>query len=541
MRTFAELYDALDQTNATTSKVAAIAQYFEDVAGGDAGPEGRLDAAYAVYFLSGERLKRTVKLGNLHQWARTVAGVEQWVYDACYTAVGDSAETVALLVDAAPGRRIEERWEPRLAEAVRWIRALKGQDDDVQRDAVLGRWACLGSRELYVFTKLMTGALRVGVSKRLVVRALSKWSGVETSVLFHRLMGGWQPTVEGFDGLFDEDQADADASRPYPYFLASPLTGAPSELGEAAEWRAEWKWDGIRGQLIRRAGETWVWSRGEELVTDRFPEIVALAKSLPDGTVLDGEILAARDGVPMPFGELQRRINRKRVGKKLLAEVPVTFMAYDLLEAGGRDMRQVAQRERSSALLALGAVQSGVIPVSESVPFDSWGDLAEARTGSRQRGVEGLMLKRESSVYGVGRPRGDWFKWKVDPLEIDAVMTYAQAGHGRRANLYTDYTFGVWQGEVLVTVAKAYSGLDNAEIRELDKWIRAHTLEKFGPVRSVEAAHVFTLHFENVGDSSRHKSGVAVRFPRISRWRRDKTPEEAGTLEELRALITKPA
>ncbi len=532
MRRFAHLYAALDGTNATTAKLAAMVDYFETAPAAD--------AAWAVFFLCGDRLRSPIGSRDLNAWSAEHAGVADWMFDACYESVGDKAETIALLVDAVPNRAVTEPWRPTLAEAVAWIEARRDEASEQQALALRNAWDGLDVLELFAFNKLITGALRVGVAKRLVVRALAQWSGVPAHAIFHRLMGSWTPTAAAFEALFREDAGDADLSRPYPYFLASPLEHVPAELGPPAGWLAEWKWDGIRGQLVRRGGEAWLWSRGEELVNEQFPEIVAAAGALPDGTVLDGEILAWRDDVPMPFADLQRRIGRKRLGRKMLTDVPCAFMAYDLLEHEGVDWRAQPLTERRSVLEGL-VRDEPVLPCSPLVAFPDWSALEDARAASRDRGVEGLMLKRAASGYGVGRVRGDWWKWKIAPLEIDAVMIYAQPGHGRRAGLHTDYTFALWDEQgVLVPVAKAYSGLDDAEIRELDRWIRRNTLEKFGPVRAVAPEHVFELHFENVAASKRHKSGIAVRFPRIARWRRDRQPHDANRLADLQALITKP-
>ncbi len=529
MRRFAELYEALDASNSTKTKTAAMVAYFADAPAED--------AAWAVFFLCGDRLRSPIRSRDMNEWAAAHAGVTDWMFDACYDAVGDKAETIALLVDAVPNRRVEHPWSPSLAEAVAWIEARRKEAPEAQQAALDEAWSRLDTLELFIFNKLMTGALRVGVAKRLVVRALAEWSGVAAHAIFHRLMGHWTPTAANFNGLFSSDLSDADASRPYPYFLASPLEAEADTLGAAADWFAEWKWDGIRGQLVRRRGEAWLWSRGEELVSTQFPEITAAADGLPDGTVLDGEILAWGDDAPLPFADLQRRIGRKQVGRKLLADVPCRFMAYDLLESEGEDLRSRPLRERRERLESLLGGREA-FSCSPLVPFAAWRELLEARGSSRARRVEGLMLKRAASAYGVGRERGDWWKWKIDPLEIDAVMIYAQSGHGRRASLYTDYTFAVWnEHDTLVPVAKAYSGLDNAEIRELDRWIRANTIDKFGPVRAVAPEQVFQLHFENVAASKRHKSGVAVRFPRIARWRKDKQPADADTLQALKALI----
>ncbi len=526
MRRFASLYDRLDRTNSTQAKVDAIVDYFRTAP--------RADAAWAVFFLSGERLRTPFRARDLVEWTCELAGVDAETFAVSYQEVGDRAETIALLLDAMPHRVVDDPWTPTLAEAAAWVDGLRTLDRPAQRAAFRARQAGLEVHELFVLLKLATGGLRVGVSKRLLVRALSRWSGVDAPVLFHRLMGGAPTTADGFAALFTEDESDADRARPYPFFLASPLERAPDELGDAAEWTAEWKWDGVRGQLVRR-GEVALWSRGEELITAQFPEVVAGAAALPEGVVLDGEVLAWRDEAPLPFAALQRRLNKKRVGRKLLADVPCAFVAYDVLEVDGRDLRDqplTARRERLERIAA-----SAGMRVSPSVPFRDWAELAAARASSRERGVEGLMLKRRTSPYRTGRVRGDWWKWKVDPLEVDAVLLYAEPGHGRRAGLYTDYTFGVWDGGALVPVAKAYSGLVDAEVRELDAWIRRHTVDKFGPVRQVETSHVFELHFDHAARSTRHKAGVALRFPRIARWRRDRAPADANTLADVVALI----
>jgi DNA ligase 1 len=389
-----------------------------------------------------------------------------------------------------------------------------------------------------VWNKLITGAFRVGVSQLLVTRALSKVSGVPAEVIAHRLMGDWQPTLAFFARLISPDAADADISKPYPFCLAHALDGSPEQLGDIADWQAEWKWDGIRSQLIRRAGRTFVWSRGEELVTERYPELKQLGEAIPDGTVIDGEILPWKTGRVLPFGELQRRIGRKTIGKKLLEEVPVVLMGYDLIESEGRDIREQPMAWRRVKLEELAAaVNSTTLVLSPLVETHSWADLAIRRATSREQNVEGLMLKRKTSPYRVGRVTGDWWKWKIGPLTVDAVLIYAQHGSGKRAGLFTDYTFGVWDEGKLVPVAKAYSGLTDAEIRQVDAFVRRNTLDTFGPVRTVRPELVFELGFEGIQPSTRHKSGVAVRFPRMLRWRTDKKPEEADTLANVRKLL----
>lgn len=457
-----------------------------------------------------------------------------WLFEECYHAVGDLAETISLLLP--PATDIVDRPLHRWVEE--FILPLGGEVEEAQRRIVTQAWREMEGAERFVWNKLITGGFRVGVSRALVVRALAVASGVDEPTIAHRLMGSWEPRAELFERLVAPETGDADLSRPYPFFLAYPVDGDPATLGDPGEWQIEWKWDGIRAQLVRRAGETFLWSRGEELVTERFPEIAQAAALLPDGTVLDGEIMPWKDDRPLPFAQLQRRIGRKKLGPRILAEVPVVLICYDLLELGGEDVRErpmAWRRERLDELLAPSPARPRFL-LSPMVDARDWRGIAAARAGAREMGAEGLMIKRRDAAYGVGRRRGSWWKWKVDPYSVDAVMIYAQAGHGRRASLHTDYTFAVWDGPDLVPFAKAYTGLTDAEIRELDGWIRRNTLEKFGPVRAVKPEQVFELAFEGIQPSSRHRSGLAVRFPRILRWRTDKPAAEADTIETLRAL-----
>ena len=527
MRAFASLFSAIDETNATSEKVAALVEYFRT-----ASPQ---DAGWAVHFLSGRRPKRLVGSRKLAAWASSEAGLPPWLFEESYQAVGDLAETITLILpDTGASSELPlSHWvEQRLLP-------LRGEDEDVQREVMVDSWRELDRRERFVWNKLITGSFRMGASQRLVIRALAEMSGVEEGVIAHRLMGAWEPTADFFQRLIAPDTRDADVSRPYPFFLAHPLEGTPSDLGDFADWIAEWKWDGIRAQLIRRAGTSFLWSRGEELLSGRFPEIEDQGALLPEGTVIDGELLPWMDGSPLPFAQLQRRIGRKNLGQKILDEVPATLVAYDLLESNGEDIRSEPLSIRRARLQSLvePVTSSGRLILSPSIDVSSWESLSEARSRAREVGAEGIMLKRLSSAYGVGRRRGDWWKWKVDPLSVDAVLIYAQAGSGRRAGLFTDYTFGVWDGDHLVPFAKAYSGLTDEEMRKVDQFIRRNTLEKFGPVRTVKPELVFELHFEGLQPSSRHKSGIAVRFPRMARWRTDKRPEEADTIERVRSLL----
>jgi DNA ligase 1 len=531
VKRFARLFAELDETTKTSAKVGAMARYFADT--------DPRDAAWAVHFLSGGRFKRLIAARRLAEWAMEAADIRHWLFEECYQAVGDLAETVTLLLPAAT----EEVDRP-LHE---WIEVhllgVAGASDQAQREMLQRSWRELDGIDRFVWNKLITGGFRVGVSQSLVVRALAQASGVDEATIAHRLSGTWEPSAEAYRALIGADTKDADVSRPYPFFLAHPLDGGPESLGDVNDWQLEWKWDGIRAQLVRRRGNTFIWSRGDEAVAERFPELVEAGRLLPDGTVLDGEILPWIDDHPLPFAQLQRRIGRKSLGGKILSEVPVVVVVYDVLELEGEDVRErplAWRRDRLGTLLS--SVRSGGrFMLSPIVEATDWAGAQAARARSRDIGAEGLMLKRRDSAYGVGRKRGPWWKWKVEPFAVDAVMIYAQPGHGRRASLHTDYTFAVWDGEALVPFAKAYTGLTDDEIKQLDAWIRRNTVERFGPVRSVKPEHVFELGFEGIQSSPRHKSGVAVRFPRILRWRTDKRPEDADTIATLRALLEQVA
>jgi len=549
MKRFTELYWRLDATSRTNEKVEALRDYFAS-----APPD---DAACALAVLSGARQLRAVSTAQLRVWAAEATGLDPWIVEECYAHVGDLAETLALLLPDAAGDAGPGAAGIGLAEIMRTtVHELRSADEARKKEVVLDVWRRLAPRERIVWHKLLTGGCRVGVSRTLVARALAEVAGVEPAVMAHRLAG--DPVADGaaFTRLLTAASVPADDRRPYPFFLASALdrTAADdvaADLGAVGDWQAEWKWDGMRAQLVRRGDGVTVWSRGEEPVNDAFPEVVRAGLNLPQGTVLDGELLAVRDGRLLGFAALSKRSGRRRVTKAILADIPCRFVAYDVLESEGIDLRERPLADRRAALERLApecfaallagtgtaAADGDRVFLSPLVTGDSWESLAAHRADSRGRGVEGLMLKRLASGYGVGRTRGDWWKWKIEPLEIDAVLLYAQAGHGRRAGLHSDYTLGVWHEGRLVTIAKAYSGLSDAEIVEVDRIVRATTLEKHGPVRICRPSLVFQLAFEGVAHSTRHKSGVAVRFPRIVRWRKDKEPAEAGHLAELRAMI----
>ncbi|MBT1708649.1 ATP-dependent DNA ligase [Fulvivirgaceae bacterium PWU5] len=522
MKNFANLFTALDQTTKTLGKIDALVNYFRQA------PDA--DKLWAMALLSHRRPKRTVNTTLLATWASAQAGLPLWLFEESYHVVGDLAETITLLLP--PPRTASDE---SLTHWIEFIRALEPLTIEEKQAQIYDAWSRLDHTERFVFNKLITGGFRMGVSQQLMVKALAKHTGTRETVLAHKLMGNWTPDQNTFTQLLEEEQHDI--SRPYPFYLAYALEDDVATLGAPEEWYAEHKWDGIRGQIIVRDRQLFVWSRGEELVTDKYPEYTVMLDLLPDGTVLDGEILPFHEDRPLSFNHLQTRIGRKTLSTKLLREVPVAFVAYDVLEWEGTDLRERPMHDRRAILETICAQPHPTLRLSALVTVDTWEALAAERQRARELVSEGIMLKRKTSSYRTGRRRGDWWKWKIDPLTVDAVMIYAMHGAGRRANLYTDYTFAVWDQGQLVPFTKAYSGLTDDEIRAVDRWIKQNTLERFGPVRSVKPELVFEIAFEGIAKSTRHKSGIALRFPRIRRWRQDKPAAEADTLESLRLLL----
>jgi DNA ligase-1 len=463
-----------------------------------------------------------------------IADLPAWLFEECYHTVGDLAETIALLLpDPAT-----ESANQSLSYFINKFIEIEKQEEAVKKEFITQTWMQLTKEERFVFNKLLTGNFRIGVSQKTIVNALAKTVALEPSVIAHRISGNWDPSATAFEELLGEQAVSLDFSKPYPFYLAYALDDKPGTLGVPDEWQAEWKWDGIRGQMIQRNNEIFVWSRGEELMTEKFPEYHSLQPLLPEGIVLDGEIIPSVDKKPLPFALLQTRIGRKNVTKKHLQDAPIAFFAYDILEYEGQDIREWPLEKRRTLLETIVAkIDHPTLLISPVINFTSWEQLAQLREGSRDMGSEGIMLKRKSSSYQVGRKVGDWWKWKIDPLVIDAVMIYAQKGHGRRSNLYTDYTFAVKDGDKLVSFTKAYSGLTDKEFNEVDSFVKRNSLEKFGPVRTVKPELVFEIAFEGIAASNRHKSGVALRFPRISRWRKDKKPDEINTLDDLKKML----
>ncbi|NOT76045.1 MAG: ATP-dependent DNA ligase [Cyclobacteriaceae bacterium] len=526
MKKFANLFQQIDRTTKTNEKVELLKAYFLSASDED--------KIWALALFTGRRPSTNIKSGQLTEWALEMAGIPLWLYRESYNSVGDMAETISLLlpVSTSSSSKSLNDWFQDLAK-------LKGTSDELKKEFITNAWRQLSPFEIFVFNKLMMGSFRIGVSQTLVIRAVSEATNQEASVVTHRVMGHWDPFRITYKELIQSENPGDQYSRPYPFYLAYAIENTLEDLGEPGDWFAEWKWDGIRAQIIFRNNELYIWSRGEELVTDKFPELSIFSDLIPEGTVLDGEILCFANDKPLPFNVLQTRIGRKNITKKILQEAPVAFIAYDILEFNGKDIRNQSQSQRRDVLERVfnSSRVNSVFRLSSLLPHETWEDLNKLHLLARENVAEGFMIKRKEATYQTGRKKGDWWKWKIDPLSIDAVLIYAQKGHGRRAELYTDYTFAVWDKEKLVPFAKAYSGLTDAEIREVDRFVKQNTLEKFGPVRTVKPQLVFEIGFEGINESSRHKSGIAVRFPRMLRWRKDKPVEEADTLENLKSIL----
>jgi DNA ligase-1 len=526
---FADLVKVLGTSTKTTDKLNALVQYFASA--------DDKDKVWVIALFSGRKPKRAVNTTQLITWCVEAAGLPGWLFGESYHTVGDLAETISLLLpEAISADQISES-KP-LHFYIDTFRQIEKQDESIKKQFIIESWDQMNQNERFVFNKLITGAFRIGVSQKMMVNALAKFTSLEASVIAHRISGNWDPSTTTFAELLNESATITDYSKPYPFYLAYALDADPESLGEPEAWQVEWKWDGIRGQMIKRNNTLFVWSRGEELMTDKFPEYHSLKDVLPDGIVLDGEIIPSIDKKPLPFALLQTRIGRKNVTKKNLQETPITFFAYDLLEYNYEDWRNRPLDERRKQLQAIvEPLTTPTIILSPIVTFSKWEELTELRTTSREMGAEGFMIKRKSSTYQVGRKTGDWWKWKIEPLVIDCVMIYAEKGSGRRSNLYTAYTFAVKDGEKLIPFTRAYSGLTDKEFNEVDSFVKRNAIEKFGPVRTVKPELVFEIAFEGIAASNRHKSGVALRFPRINRWRKDKKPDEINTLDDLKQML----
>lgn len=526
---FSDLIHLIGKSIKTKDKVSALSDFFLEADG--------KDKIWLIALFTHRKPKRIISNVILSKWCCDFSNIPEWLFKECYSSTGDMAETIALLL---PDYSESDRFLNSLSFYLEKMIFLENRSDDVKKEFICEQWMKMNRAERFVFNKLLTGNFRIGVSQSTIIHALSNTYNISKSVLAHRLMGKWDPFTFTFTDLISSNPEEADISKPYPFFLSSPISRNPESLEHLHEWQAEWKWDGIRGQIIKRNNEFFVWSRGEELISEKFPEYNEFASLLPNGTVLDGEIIPILNGKVLSFSLMQTRISRKRLSKQILLKAPISFIAFDILEWEGNDIRDrtlIYRREILRNLIK--AISKTTLIFSEEIQFSTWKHLSSLREISRSNGTEGIMLKKKDSTYQTGRKVGSWWKWKIDPLTIDAVLVYAQKGHGRRSNLYSDYTFAVKDGDKLVTFAKAYSGLNDIEIARVDSFIKKNLLEKFGPVRTVKPELIFEIAFEGIAESKRHKSGIALRFPRISRWREDKRLSDINTLDDLKDMLDK--
>ena len=526
MKRFSQLIQELELSNKTNDKIAALVAYFTEA-------DDR-EKPYVIAMFTGKKPKRPITTALIKQWAIELSGIPEWLFTESYSSVGDLSETIALVLPTA-ANAIDKPLHQWIAE----LAQLQGKTDEEKKAYILDAWNSLNTQERFIFNKLISGNFRIGVSNKMLVNAIAKHSEEDSSKIMCSIMGKWQSNEITYKELIAGAHVNTDNSWPYPFCLAYALETEPQNLGDTNAWQAEWKWDGIRGQIVKRNGELFIWSRGEELVTDQFPELHFLKDELPDGTVLDGEILSIKDGKVQSFSTLQQRLNRKTINKSQLSDAAIGFYTYDILEFEENDIRQESLSARRKILVDIirNLTTKDIALLSPVVKFNSWDELTAIRETARELNSEGLMLKKLDSVFHTGRKRGDWWKWKINPYTVDTVMIYAQKGSGRRANFYTDYTFAVRDGEQLITIAKAYSGLTDKEIKEVNSFVNKNAIEKFGPVRTVKPELVFEIAFEGIAESKRHKAGLALRFPRIARWRKDKKADEINTLDDLRQLL----
>jgi DNA ligase-1 len=525
MKSFAKLISSLDASNSTNDKKEALVQWFNTAS--------EKDKIWPVALFTHRRPKRAVKTSLLRMWAAESAGIPLWLFEESYHIVGDLAEAITLILPKA-----ESGWPYGLDESMRLLHALHNKDEEEKKNFILNAWNSMSSEERFVFNKLITGGFRIGVSEKLIQSALAIHLKKDSADVAFMLTGNWDPLEFTFQQLIDSSSSQNNHSKPYPFYLAYPLEDEAEDLGDIANWQLEWKWDGIRAQLIHRNNEVHLWSRGEELISQSFPEIIDMGSALPQAVVLDGELMAWKDGHPLPFQALQKRLGRKKPGRKTLSDTPVALMVYDLLEWDGKDIRNTCLQDRRALLEDLVKQASHpLLLLSNLAGANDWNEAAQLRKNAREHQAEGLMIKRKESTYQSGRKRGDWWKWKSEPYTLDLVLIYAQRGHGRRANLYTDFTFAARNDDgELITLTKAYSGLTDREFQEINRFIRANTIDSFGPVRSVKAELVFELAFEGINRSNRNKSGFALRFPRIKRWRQDKKVDEINSIKDVEEL-----
>ena len=527
MRQFAALIRKLELSSRQNEKVLVLSAYFQEAA--------EKDRVWAIALLSQRRPSRTMTLRQMKKWALEFSGIPEWLFEESYQIVGDLAETIALILPPPTGQA-----EQGLSHWIETITELKGRASEAQKALVFKSWEVLDKAERFQFNKLVTGSFRVSVSQRLMTRALSLATGMPETVLAHRISGGWDPESTAFQDLVREQSPTEEAGRPYPFQRIHPLEEGPNVLGETSGYLIDWKWEGIRCQLIRRSSNSFIWSEKGELITGAFPAIASALDNFPEGLVLDGEIVIMQDAGVGPASGIEKRLGMKKPGPKALRELPAAFIAFDILEREGTDLRDRPLLERKQQLLDLaGQVDATgeVILFSDPLPVNDWADVAGFRAEARNMRADGLLIKKRELPYRSGDVEGPWLHWKPEAHTINALLIYATRGQGGSTRQYTDLSFAVWAGDQLVPFTRTIEGLPEEDMAELSSWIRENTVERFGPVRSVRAEQVFEIAFEGIEPSSRHRSGLILRSPRILRWCRGLTPDRAGKLSSLKKLL----
>lgn len=523
MQNFIELFKNLDSLNSTNRKLILLKEYFKTE------KEENLD--FAIYLLSGKKRKKLVSTKLLKELLLKFANLDEWVFEECYAEVGDFAETVNLLLPISYNNLANCDLK---RDYISLTNITKLED---KINYILQCWQTYNFYARFLFNKIISGTLRIGVSDGLVIKALSEVFSISPHSCAQILMGNWNPTSTTICSKLKNNNIKP-VSTPYPFCLAQTFD-KQIEPTKLSEWIIEKKYDGIRCQIIKRNNEVYIWSRGEEILNEQFPDLIDAFQALDNGTVIDGELLAYTTNFEIDsFNKLQKRLNKKNPSKKLILEIPCFVIAYDILEFNGKDIRFYPLKERKLILSELCKSKTiSLLKISEEYTFKNWDEVVTFKSTCKRNHCEGLMFKKIDEIYVSGKRVNSWIKWKFQPYTLDAILLYAQKGRGKRSGLYTDYSFGLWNNNELVPFAKAYSGLSNKEIHELNQWIKQNTLEKFGTVRLVKPQHVFEIAFEGINISKRHKSGFAVRFPRILRWRKDKLVHEANHIEDLKKLI----
>jgi len=542
LNNFSELFLNLDSSNSTNNKIEVLKNYFLS--------NDPIDNSWAIYLLTGKSNKRFISGRYLKNLFSELYEYPVWLIDTCYLKVGDSAEVITLLLKNKSTSRKKVLLNISLNELLsKTIPDLSKLNDEEKNFKIKNMWETLPEDNHLIFNKILTGTFRVGVSIGLITKSISKLINIDEEIISHRLMGNFEPSIDSYEFLINKNiNLQELNSKPFPFLLANTIEDKIFKHS-INDFQFEWKYDGIRMQLIKRSGNVSLWTRGQELVNDSFPELVDKMSHIKDDFVLDGELLVwnFKEQIAFDFSLLQKRINRKSPTRSIQIKYPIIFIAYDLLEINGRDIREIKLENRRIELEKYFSKWhnktenniSAIFKICNLIFPKDWPDALNYKEKSRENNTEGLIIKKKTSIYSSGRKRGIWWKYKVDPMQLDAVLIYAKGGSGRRAGLYTDYSFALWKDKELIKFASAYSGLTNIEIKELDKWIRKNTIEKFGPVRSLKPEMVFEISFEKIQISKRHKSGIAVRFPRITKWRKDKKINDADSLENAYELMRK--